>query len=70
MTIIQKGYGEIRLVGEQQQVVEGEITLYAEGWVAVSPVAVSDEGETRWFPNERVMELIWRKSLATRRAAS
>ncbi len=69
VTIIQKGYGEIRLVGEQQ-VVQGEITLYAEGWLAVSPVSASDEGESRWFPNERVMELVWRKSLATRRAPS
>jgi hypothetical protein len=45
-------------------VVAGEITLHQEGWVAVASVPPSDAGELRWFPNERVAELVWRKSLA------
>ena len=44
--------------------VAGEITLHQEGWVAVASVPPSDAGELRWFPNERVAELVWRKNLA------
>jgi hypothetical protein len=68
VTIIQKGYGEIKVAGEER-VVQGEITLYSEGWVAVAPVPPSEAGDSRWFPNEQVEELVWRKSLATRRPA-
>lgn len=68
MEIIQKGYGEVRLSGGEA--VQGEITLYAEGWLAVSPVPPGTEGELKWFPNARVMELVWRKSIAVRRPES
>lgn len=59
-----KGYGEVKLTGSGE-VASGEITLYEEGWVAVAPVPPEEGGEVRWFPNERVAELVWRKSLAT-----
>jgi len=66
VNVIQKGYAEVTLL-EEKEVVQGEVTLYAEGWVAIAPVS-SDEGkETRWFPIQRVAELVWRKSLATQR---
>ena len=61
-----KGYGEIRIVGSGETI-QGEITLFAEGWIAVSPVPASADGDVRWFPNQQVAELIWRKSLAVRR---
>ncbi|MCJ7822442.1 MAG: hypothetical protein MUQ26_05075 [Armatimonadetes bacterium] len=48
MNIIQKGYGEVKLVGGE--VLTGEITLYAEGWVAVSGAQASEEGPS-WFPH-------------------
>lgn len=64
MQVIQKGYGQIKLAGSGE-VVAGEITLHAEGWVAVAP-ATPGEGETRWFPNHQVMEVVWRKNLAMR----
>ncbi len=63
VNVIMKGYGEIKLVGTDE-VVGGEITLHQEGWVAVASVPPSETGELRWFPNERVAELVWRKSLA------
>ena len=63
MNVIMKGYGEIKLVGTDE-VVGGEITLHQEGWVAVASVPPSETGELRWFPNEQVAELVWRKSLA------
>ena len=66
MNVIQKGYAEVTLL-EEKEVVQGEVTLYAEGWIAIAPVP-SDEGkEERWFPIQRVAELVWRKSLATQR---
>jgi hypothetical protein len=68
VTIVQKGYGAIKLLGGGE-VVQGELTLYAEGWVAVMPVSPTPDDEPRWFPNERIEELVWRKSLATRRPA-
>lgn len=64
MNIIQKGYGEVKLVGGE--VLTGEITLYAEGWVAVSGAQASEEGPS-WFPHERVAEVAWKKSVAVRR---
>jgi hypothetical protein len=64
--VIQKGYGAVKLLGGGE-VVQGEITLYAEGWVAVVSVPPSEGEEPRWFPNQRVEELVWRKSIATRR---
>ncbi len=63
MEITMRGYGQIKVVGSEEKV-SGEITLYAEGWVAVAPVSEEDKGEVRWFPNERVAELVWQKSLA------
>jgi hypothetical protein len=69
VTTIQKGYGEIKLVGTDE-VLQGEITIYAESWVSVSPVHPSEGEPTRWFPSHRVAELAWRKSIATRRAGS
>lgn len=63
MHVIMKGYGEIKLVGTDE-VVAGEITLHQEGWVAVVAMPPSEAGELRWFPNERVAELVWRKNLA------
>jgi len=64
--LIQKGYGELKLVTGEQ--VTGEISMFAEGWIAVAPVPPSrDRSEVRWFPNQQVLELIWRKSLAVRR---
>ena len=65
MNVIMKGYGEIKLAGSGE-VVGGEITLHAEGWVAVAPVPPAEDGEVRWFPNAQVAELVWRKSLAVR----
>ena len=61
--MIMKGYGDIKLVGSEE-LVQGELTLYGEGWVAVAPAPRSEDGDVRWFPNERVAELVWRKSLA------
>jgi len=61
--VVIKGYGAIKLV-ESGELVQGEITLYEEGWVAVGPAPGSEEGEVRWFPNQQVEELVWRKSLA------
>jgi len=65
VTIIQKGYGDVKLT--DGEALQGEITLYAEGWVAVTPVPPSEAGELRWFPQQRVSELTWRKSVAVRR---
>lgn len=66
MDVIQKGYGEITLVGEGE-VVQGELTLYAEGWISAAPVPAEEGKPPRWFPNHSVAELVWRKSLATQR---
>jgi hypothetical protein len=63
--VVQKGYGQVTL-SESGEEIEGEITLHAEGWVAVSPINRKDDGEVRWFPNHRVAELVWRKQLAMR----
>ena len=63
MNIIMKGYGEITLAG-RGETVQGEITLHEEGWVAVVPIPPGEGEEVRWFPNEQVAELVWRKSLA------
>ena len=63
MHVIMKGYGEVKLVSSGE-VVQGEVTLYEEGWLAVAPVPGSGEGEIKWFPNQQVAELVWRKSLA------
>lgn len=68
VNVIQKGYGEIKL-GDGKEVLQGEITLYAEGWLAVAPVPPSEEEEVRWYPNARVAELVWRKSIAVRRTS-
>lgn len=65
MIIIQKGYGDVKLA--EGEVLQGEITLYAEGWVAVTAVPPAEQGEPRWFPQERVSEVVWRKSVAVRR---
>ena len=65
MTIIQKGYGDVKLAGGE--VLQGEITLYGEGWISVTPVPPPQQGELRWFPQERVAEVVWRKSVAIRR---
>lgn len=67
MNVIQKGYGEIKLT-DGGELVAGEITINAEGWVAVTPVPESEEQPTRWFPVHRVAELVWRKNLAVRGA--
>jgi hypothetical protein len=61
--IIQKGYGEVKLAGSGETIA-GEITLHAEGWVAVAAVPPTEDNEVRWFPNEQVAEVAWRKSLA------
>jgi len=65
VTIIQKGYGELKIEGGE--VLQGEITRYAEGWVALSPVPPSENREPRWFPQGRVSEVVWKKSIAVRR---
>jgi len=65
VTIIQKGYGDVKLDGGE--VLQGEITLYAEAWVSVTAVPPAEQGELRWFPRERVSEVTWRKSVAVRR---
>lgn len=65
MVVIQRGYGELKLLSSGD-VVAGEIILHAEGWVAVTSVPSSGEPETRWFPNHCVAEIIWRKSVAMR----
>jgi hypothetical protein len=65
VTIIQKGYGDVKFAGGE--VLQGEITLYAEGWVSVTAVPTGEQGELRWFPQERVTEVVWRKSVAVRR---
>ena len=67
MQIIMKGYGEVKLTSSGE-IVPGEITLHAEGWVAVAPVPPADRTEVRWFPNWQVAEVVWRKSLAMRPA--
>ena len=67
MNVIQKGYGEIKLIDGGESVA-GEITINAEGWVAVTPVPPSDEKQIRWFPVHRVAELVWLKNLAVRGA--
>lgn len=66
MNIIQKGYGELKLEGGE--LLTGEITMYAEGWVAISAAQGTEEGP-RWFPHERVFEVAWKKSIAVRRTA-
>jgi hypothetical protein len=66
VNVIQKGYGQIKLADSQESL-EGEITLHAEGWVAFSPLPRSEDDEPRWIPNARVLEVIWKKSLAVRR---
>ena len=65
MVIIQKGYGDVKLAGSEE-VISGEITVHAEGWVAVSAFPPSPEQDLRWFPNHRVAEITWRKSVAMR----
>ena len=65
VNVIQKGYGEVKLIGSGE-VLQGEITLHAEGWIAVAPMPPEEDGEVRWFPNQQVAELVWRKSLAVR----
>jgi hypothetical protein len=67
VTIIQKGYGDVKLL--DGTVLQGEITLFGEGWVAVAPVPPAEQGELRWCPRERVAEVVWRKSVAVRRPA-
>ena len=66
MNVIQKGYGEIKLVDSKDSL-EGEITLHAEGWVAFRPMPSAEGAEPRWIPTARVHEVIWKKSLAVRR---
>ena len=65
MQVIMKGYGEVKLATKDESVA-GEITIHAEGWVAVAAVPPSAQGEVRWFPNQQVVEVVWRKSLAVR----
>lgn len=66
MNVIQKGYGEVKL--SEGVTLRGEITLYAEGWLAVTPMPPAEEEEgPRWFPREKVSELVWRKSIAVQR---
>ena len=65
MIIIQKGYGDVKLTGGE--VLQGEITLYGEGWVAVTAIPPAEAGELRWFPREQVSEVTWRKSVAVKR---
>jgi hypothetical protein len=64
--VIQKGYGEVRLK-DPEEVLAGEITLHAEGWVAVVAVPPDAEADRRWFPVHRVAEVVWKKSVAMRR---
>ena len=64
MVIIQKGYGELKVV--TGEAISGEITLHGEGWVAVSALPPSPDQEPRWFPDHQVAEIIWRKSVAMR----
>ncbi len=65
MNIIQKGYGEVKL--PDGETLQGEVTLYAEGWLAVAPVPPDEQDGARWFPRENISELAWRKSIAVRR---
>lgn len=65
MQIIMKGFGEVKLHGGGE-LVAGEITLHAEGWIAVTPIPPSSGEAVRWFPNQAVAEIIWRKSMALR----
>lgn len=65
MVVIQKGYGELKLVGSGEVIV-GEITLHAEGWVAVTALPPAADQDPRWFPNHQVAEIVWRKSVAVR----
>ena len=65
MEIIQKGYGEVKLVSGEA--LEGEITMYAEAWLAVAPIPPAEDADVRWFPSQQVAELVWRKSIAVRR---
>ncbi len=65
MNIIQKGYGEVKL--SEGATLQGEITLYAEGWLAVTLMPPAEEEGARWFPREKVSELVWRKSIAVQR---
>jgi len=67
VVVIQRGYGEVKLVNSSETIA-GEITLHAEGWVAVTPVPASGEPETRWFPNHCIAEVVWRKSAAMRQS--
>jgi hypothetical protein len=64
--IIQKGYGEVRL-HSPEEVVSGEITIHAEGWVALVTIPPNPDNDKRWFPIHRVAEIVWRKSVATTR---
>ena len=66
MEIIQKGYGEAKILGSEE-VISGEITLHKEGWVAISPMPPDPSGDRRWFPMQRVAEIVWKKSVAMRR---
>ena len=66
MEIIQKGYGEVKLMGTDE-VIAGEITLHGEGWVAIVAVPPEPEADRRWFPLHRVAEVVWKKSVAMRR---
>ncbi len=63
MVVIQKGYGQIKLE-DSDEVISGEITIHAEGWVAVNALPPSPENEPRWFPIHRVAEVVWRKDVA------
>ena len=65
MTIIQKGYGDVKLA--DGEVLQGEITLYGEGWVSVTAIPPAEQGELHWYPDARVAEIVWRKSVAVRR---
>ena len=65
MEIIQKGYGEVKLVSGEA--LQGEITMYAEAWLAVAPIPPAEDADVRWFPCPQVAELVWRKSIAVRR---
>jgi hypothetical protein len=65
VTIIQKGYGEVKMTNEE--ILSGEVTLYGEGWIAVVAYPPVEGAELRWFPRERVIELIWKKYTALRR---
>lgn len=65
MTIIQKGYGDVTLISGET--LQGEVTLYAEGWIAVVAIPPVEGAELRWVPRERVTEVIWKKYTAIRR---